>query len=186
MISSTQTNHPLTGYSESDDRQPAADARDEICAKLRAAGLRSTQPRIAIFRVLNQLTEPASIEQIYRSIDGSRCDLVTVYRGLALFEEMGLVNRSFATNGTGLYQLRREGAQSYYAVCKRTGRREVIDPNHIAELNAVLSRIEDSLSLRGFKGLTHHLEFQGFKDPESLTRAESTQPQRRAFGEVLD
>ena len=187
MIASTQTNHPVAAFTVTGVRQPVTtEARDEICAKLRAAGLRSTQPRIAIYKVLNRLTEPATIEQIYHAIEGSRCDLVTVYRGLALFEEMGLVTRTFANNGTGLYQLRREGAQTYYAVCKRTGRREAIDAAHVAELEAVLSRIEASLSLRGFKGLSHHLEFSGVKESETVPASETAQLQRRAFGEVLN
>jgi len=160
MISSTQTNHPLAGYPQADDAL-AASNRDAICNRLRSAGLRSTQPRIAIFKALNEFSEPASIEQIYRSIKSTSCDLVTVYRGLALFEELGLVHRSFSNNGTGLYQLKREGAPSYYVSCKQTGRRELIAAEDAEELGRVLARIEAKLLAKGYASLSHRLEFQG-------------------------
>jgi Fur family ferric uptake transcriptional regulator len=160
MISSTQTNHPLAGYPQADEAL-AASNRDAICNRLRSAGLRSTQPRIAIFKALNEFNEPASIEQIYRSIKSTSCDLVTVYRGLALFEELGLVQRSFSNNGTGLYQLKHEGAPSYYVSCKQTGRRELISAEDAEELGRVLARIESKLAAKGYTGMSHRLEFQG-------------------------
>jgi Fur family ferric uptake transcriptional regulator len=56
---------------------------DLACARLKAAGLRITQPRIAILDALIKRSLPASIEQIHGDLAGSACDLVTVYRCLA-------------------------------------------------------------------------------------------------------
>jgi Fur family ferric uptake transcriptional regulator len=161
MISSTQTNHPMAGIPQAEEATVVTTSRDAICNRLRSAGLRSTQPRIAIFKALNEFSEPASIEQIYRSIKSTSCDLVTVYRGLALFEELGLVQRTFSNNGTGLYQLKREGQPTDYVSCKQTSRREIIDEQDAQELHRILSRIESSLAQKGYKNVSHRLEFQG-------------------------
>lgn len=177
MISSTQTNHPLAGYPQADEAQAVNSSRDAICNRLRTAGLRSTQPRIAIFKALNDFSEPASIEQIFRSIKSTSCDLVTVYRGLALFEELGLVQRTFSNNGTGLYQLKREGTPAYYVSCKQTSRRELISEEDARELHTVLSRIEAGLAAKGFRNVSHRLEFQGIA-PDAAAGSLEAQPIR--------
>lgn len=95
MISSTQTNHPLRGgVSNAVDAQARLDA---ACTRLREAGLRITQPRIAIINALIARSRPISIEQIHAELNSKSCDLVTVYRCLGAFEEIGLVRRSFST-----------------------------------------------------------------------------------------
>lgn len=149
--------------------------REAICARLRSAGLRSTQPRIAIYKALNDFSEPVTIEQIYKSIKATSCDLVTVYRGLALFEELGLVLRSFSNNGTGLYELKREGTPSYYLICKQTGKRVNLDIEDAKELHALLSRVEEKLQAKGFRNIGHRLEFQGLSaEATSTAREEGT------------
>ena len=175
MIASTQTNHPLAAFAQTSDSNSFLATREVICSHLRSAGLRSTQPRIAIYKVLNDLKDPASIEQIFRAIKATNCDLVTVYRGLALFEELGLVRRTFSNNGTGLYQLKREGAVSYYISCRNTDRRAEIDPQDAKLLNEVLTRIENSLKARGFTQVNHRLEFEGSAPETTQVVADASQ-----------
>jgi Fur family ferric uptake transcriptional regulator len=160
MIASTQTNHPLATPSPAMLSRDSNAARDVICTRLREAGLRSTQPRIAIYRVLSALSEPATIEEIHRSIKSSSCDLVTVYRGLYLFEEMGIVQRIFDNKGTGLYQLKREGAPSYYVMHKESGRRIPLTQEEANELNQAMSRIQASIEARGMGKVSHRVEFE--------------------------
>ncbi len=159
MISSTQTNHPLVACIAT--KNDGANNRDDISVILREAGLRSTQPRVAIYKVLQELNEPASNEGIHRNIKVTNCDLVTVYRCLSLFEEMGLVHRSFDSNGTSLYQLKRAGQVQYYVSCKHTNRRMAIDPSDAEDLKSIITRIEGKLCNSGFKNLTHRVEFEG-------------------------
>lgn len=162
MISSTQTNHPLAGVVATKVASTQeAESGASFLNRLRAAGLRSTQPRLAIFTALEQFQEPVSIEQIYRSIKSRSCDLVTVYRSLALFEELGLVTRTFSNNGTGLYEIKREGAPSYFVTCRESGKREAISEALAAELTAVLTKIEASLQERGYRNVASRVEFQG-------------------------
>lgn len=180
MLTNTHsTPPPATGSAQAKDTAGAVSTREAICARLRSAGLRSTQPRIAIYKALTEFKEPVSIEQIYRSLKGSSCDLVTVYRGLALFEELGLVQRSFSNNGTGLYELRREGPAAYYVTCRQSGKRSTIDNEDAQALAEVLLRIEEKLRAQGYKTVSHRLEFQGLTG-SAQTAETSAQNELRA------
>lgn len=178
MLSSINSTAQLVGSAQAKDpASSSSSSREAICARLRAAGLRSTQPRIAIFKALNDFAEPVSIEQIFKSIKTTSCDLVTVYRGLALFEELGLVQRTFSNSGTGLYQLKRDGAPVYYLTCKQTGKRVALDTEDALQLHQVLSQIEAKLSDKGFRSLSHRLEFVGLSAEVPASKAETDDEQ---------
>ncbi|MFI5356761.1 MAG: Fur family transcriptional regulator [Opitutales bacterium] len=171
MIASTQTNHPLAGVESGSASIPVL---DQACGRLRAAGLRITQPRIAILSALMRQSQPASIEQIHGKMPDASCDLVTVYRCLAAFEEIGLVRRSFFHNGTSLYEIGLGDTKHYHVVCKGTNRMEEIDAESVAELRETLARIETRLQARGFHGLTHVVEF--FASESATDRSQSKMP----------
>ena len=157
MISSTQTNHPLKGSaSNAVDSQARLDA---ACARLREAGLRITQPRIAIISVLIARSQPISIEQIHAELNNKSCDLVTVYRCLGAFEEIGLVRRSFFHNGTSLYHLIDGKDTVYHVVAKDTQEIRDLDPETSARLSASIKQVEEQLKAEGFGNVTHVLEF---------------------------
>ena len=158
MVSSTQTNHPLPGL-KSGARGPAA--VELATAKLKSAGLRITQPRIAILAALNKCSAPTSIEQLHTELGSGTCDLVTVYRCMAAFEEIGLVRRAFFHNGTALYEINLGQPTRYHVVCKATDRVEELDAETSAELNRTLTEIEAKLHARGFAELGHIVEFFG-------------------------
>lgn len=177
MLTSNPPAATQLGTAQAKDSANASSSREAICARLRSAGLRSTQPRIAIFKALNEFSEPVTIEQLFKSIKATSCDLVTVYRGLALFEELGLVTRSFSNNGTGLYLLKREGAPVYYFSCRQTGKRISIDAEDAQELHAVLSRIEGKLQARGLRAVSHRLEFNGLSAEAKIVPIEAEEPE---------
>lgn len=131
------------------------------CARLKAAGLRITQPRIAIIDALIKRGQPTTIEQIHEDLADGSCDLVTVYRCLSAFEDIGLVRRSFYHNGTSLYALSLDEVHPYYAICKETNRVEAIDPATTAELRRQVLQIEETLKARGYTNVTHVVEFFG-------------------------
>lgn len=159
MIASTQTNHPLAGVATNGDVQTHV---KEACAQLKAAGLRITQPRIALLTALAVRQRPASIEQLHRDLNSKSCDLVTVYRCLAAFEEIGLVRRSFFHNGTSLYALSlHKNSARYHVVCKDTRSVEEIEPSATVDLEEAVQKIEGLLRDRGYKGVTHVVEFFG-------------------------
>ena len=161
MIASTQTNHPLA-----EAQLPAVAPKEgkpiEIaCARLKSAGMRITQPRIAILSALLARRQPASIEQIFADLDVQSCDLVTVYRCLALFETLGLIRRSYFHNGTSLYEIELGGENRYHVVCKQTNAVEEIDAAAAADLRRAILRVEESLRLRGYGEISHLVEFFG-------------------------
>ena len=168
MIASTQTNHPIAGV-KSDavvDSKPIEMAIN----RLRSSGLRITQPRIAILETMLRLAQPTSIEQIHKELADSSCDLVTVYRCLAVFEELGLVRRSFFHNGTSLYEINLSETSRYHIICKASNRVEEIDPATAAELREMVQKIEQTLKSRGYTDVSHMVEFFGVS-PQSLRAA---------------
>ena len=158
MIASTQTNHPLAG-AKAGAKPPTA--LELATAKLKSAGLRITQPRIAILTALNKRSQPTSIEELHESLGGQGCDLVTVYRCMAAFEEIGLVRRAFFHNGTALYEINLGQPARYHVVCKSTNRVEELDAETAGELNELLGKIEGKLRDRGFEDVGHIVEFFG-------------------------
>ncbi len=159
MIASTQTNHPLADASIGATKAQAP--LEQACARLKSSALRITQPRIAILTAMINRGQPTSIEQIHSDLEEGSCDLVTVYRCLAAFEEIGLVRRSFYLNGTSLYQISLGEQQRYHVVCKSTNRVDEIQPEHEAELRQSIQKIEDQLRSQGYENVSHVVEFFG-------------------------
>lgn len=150
MISATQSNHPLAGVNE--PRESAA--LDAACACLHKAGMRVTKPRVAILSTLIKRQGPATIEQIHHEVAANACDLVTVYRCLAAFEEIGLVHRGFQHNGTIFYEYRRGVEARGHLLCKACGRAESV------ELSPGLA-LDDLVQDRGFRQVSRVVQFFG-------------------------
>ena len=154
MISSTQTNSPLA-------KNDAKTAVATATARLKSAHLRITQPRLTILAAMFRLSQPESIETIHEALGKSGCDLVTVYRCMAVFEEIGIVRRTYFHNGTALYALRLDDAPHYHIVSKATNTVDELDPATALELNAALVAVEDKLRALGFTNVSHIAEFFG-------------------------
>jgi len=170
MISSTQTNNPLQGSSADANDTPS---RLEVaCARLRESGLRITQPRIAIIKTLIANKHPISIEQIHAELKIRSCDLVTVYRCLGAFEDIGLVRRSFYHNGTSLYHIADRKEAVYHIVAKDTQEIRDLDAGTSAILAEAILKVEAQLRAEGYENVTHVLEF--------FTKAQALDPSRVA------
>ena len=151
MIASTPSNHPL---GSGKDFVRSSSPIDLACARLKSAGLRITQPRVAILEALIRRNAPASIEQLHRDLASDACDLVTVYRCLAVFEELGLVRRCFFHNGTGLYEINLDDSHHHHIICKSCGKVERIDASFTENTERILRE-------RGYEQVTHLVEFFG-------------------------
>ncbi|HTJ77897.1 MAG TPA: transcriptional repressor [Rariglobus sp.] len=154
MIASTQTNHPLVDLNTS-----LTQSLEQACARLKAAGLRITQPRIAILTALLGQTHPVTIEQIHENLNDRSCDLVTVYRCLAAFEELNLVRRSYFHNGTSLYQIQMGTEPVYHVVSKNDNTVTALPAELTEELRTVIQKIEAELKTRGYTDVSHMAEF---------------------------
>jgi Fur family ferric uptake transcriptional regulator len=65
----------------------------ELQGLLRAAGLRSTAPRVAVLRYLFGSGVPASHGELYEALRGEGFDRATLYRNLIDLSDAGLVTR---------------------------------------------------------------------------------------------
>ena len=152
MIASTQTNHPLLGNGKSGAR--ALSPIELATTKLKSAGLRITQPRLAILAALSNRPAPTSIEQLHVDVGPDNCDLVTVYRCLAAFEELGMVRRSYLHNGTCLYEVTLHTQRHYHIICKSCDATDRVDYFPV-------EGIERLLQDRGYTQVSHVVEFFG-------------------------
>lgn len=151
MISATQSNHPLAAVGSSVPPESAlVVARDRI----RQARMRITKPRLAIIESLQRHEGPVSIERIHQELGAKVCDLVTVYRCLAAFEQLGLVRRSYLHNGTCLYELTLGSPRHYHIVCKSCGATDRVDYFPV-------EGVERMLQERGYRQISHVVEFFG-------------------------
>jgi Fur family ferric uptake transcriptional regulator len=168
MIASTQTNHPLSG----NGKAPRTNSAVELAtSKLKSAGLRITQPRLAILAALSKRDQPTSIEQIHEDVGITNCDLVTVYRCMAAFEEIGLVRRAFFHNGTALYEINLGQPTRYHIVCKTTNRVDELDTATAEELRRTIEAVQEKLRARGYGDVGHIVEFFGVAPHHPRTTA---------------
>ncbi len=177
MIASTQTNSPLSGNGE-----VAGLPKSQIeiaTARLKSAGLRVTQPRLAILAALCRHDQPTSIEQIHADVGAATCDLVTVYRCMAAFEKIGLVTRAFFHNGTALYKMSVGRLEQFHVVCKATNAVDELDPDTAAGLRQAIKAVKEKLEARGYTEVGHIVEFFGVA-PALTSRRQSLVATRHA------
>jgi Fur family ferric uptake transcriptional regulator len=172
MIASTQTNHPIAGVKDGKDQTPV----EVACYKLKEAGLRITQPRIAILAALIKSGRPTSIDALHGELGPNSCDIVTVYRCMAAFESIGLVRRAFLINGTSLYEINLGDPNRYHVVCKNTNKVEELDAASATELRRSVQLVEDALRAQGYSEVGHIVEFFGKSPTASRTQAEVVVP----------
>jgi Fur family transcriptional regulator, ferric uptake regulator len=173
MIASTQTNHPIAGVNDGKGQTPV----EVACYKLKEAGLRITQPRIAILAALIKTGRPTSIDALHGELGHNSCDIVTVYRCMAAFESIGLVRRAFLINGTSLYEINLGDPNRYHVVCKQTNKIEELDAASAQELRRSVRLVEDTLRAQGYAEVGHIVEFFGKSPASSRAQAEVTVPE---------
>ncbi len=122
-------------------------------------GVKWTRQRKSVYRVLWNAVEPMNAAQIYRlaeqEAEGKECAPSTIYRILAAFEELGMVEKTtFMGDGTALYSLNR-GRHTHYAVCLECHRRIPLQKCPFAHIH--LER-----EAGDFTVVSHKLELYGY------------------------
>lgn len=169
MIASTQTNAPLSGSGKGEGR-PSSQV-ELATSQLKSAGLRVTQPRVAILAALCQTDSPTSIEKLHEIVGTEVCDLVTIYRCMAAFEKIGLVHRAFFHNGAALFKLSLGRPESYHVVCKASNQVAELDAATSAELRRAIESVQEKLRARGYSDVGHIVEFFGVAPSPARTAA---------------
>lgn len=126
---------------------------EALCAK---KGLRITDQRRIIARVLSDATDHPDVEELYRrstKID-PRISIATVYRTVRLFEEAGILERHDFRDGRARFETVPDEHHDHL-IDIETGR--VIE-FHDDEIEALQARIAERL---GFRLVDHRMELYG-------------------------
>lgn len=127
-------------------------------ARLKAASFKLTEPRRLLLEVLVQRHGPFSAEELHVHVlkkkPKASCDLVTIYRSLATFEELNLIQRCDFGDNTVRYELFEKDHHHHHIICEKCLRSEAVDVCPVGEKNL----INDSY---GFTNVRHRLEFFG-------------------------
>lgn len=145
--------------SRSSRKAPRKTSRESVpsdsAALLRRAKLKATDVRLTLLDRLREEHGPFTLEELHRKIGVGSCDLVTMYRTLAVFQQARLVRRCDFGDGPIRYEFHdAHGAHHHHVVCVRC--RSVTNLDHCA-----LDALESTLREAGFRDLTHSLEFFG-------------------------
>lgn len=132
---------------------------DEALQQLKQAGHKLTKARLSLLKTLYRQPSPFTTEEIFLSVKqaskSTKIDLVTVYRSLTTFEEVGLLTRIDLGDGRVRYEATdASGAHHHHFICRACGK---IEPLHDCEIR----QQEKALSQSGYSQLSHRLEFFG-------------------------
>lgn len=134
---------------------------EALCA---AKGLRITEQRRTIARVLSAAVDHPDVEEVHRraaTID-PRISIATVYRTVRLFEEAGILERHDFQGGRSRYEAAGDDHHDHL-IDIETGR--VIE-FHDAELEELQRRIAARL---GFRLVDHRMELYAVAVPAQVT-----------------
>jgi Fur family ferric uptake transcriptional regulator len=135
-------------------KAPATDSHlEQLCAE---KGLRMTEQRRIIARVLSESDDHPDVEEVYRraSAQDSNISLSTVYRTVRLFEEEGILEKHEFRDGRARYE-RVDKSHHDHLINVKTG--EVIEFRS-EEIEKLQRKIAEEL---GFTLLDHRLELYG-------------------------
>ena len=130
---------------------------EALCAE---KGLRMTEPRRVIARVLSDSEDHPDAEELYdlvKAIDSS-ISMATIYRTMKLFEEMSIVSKRDFGDGRARYE-KQSGPEDHHHHMIDVQSGEVIEFFN-QELEDLKKRIARDL---GFELVDHHLELFGVR-----------------------
>lgn len=128
---------------------------EALCAE---RGLRITEQRRVIARVLSDSTDHPDVEKLHEraaAIDPG-ISIATVYRTVRLFEEAGILDRHDFGDGRARYEAAPEAHHDHMIDVETGNVIEFVDP----ELEALQRQIADKL---GFRLVDHRMELFGVK-----------------------
>jgi Fur family ferric uptake transcriptional regulator len=97
--------------------KPKVSAQQTHSGIIRQAGLRVTQPRLAVLQVLTKSARPLSHADLIDALDGQGFDRVTLYRNLNDLADAGIVARTELGDRVWRFELRtgRTGSDAHTA-----------------------------------------------------------------------
>ena len=119
-------------------------------------GMRMTEQRRVIARVLSEATDHPDVEELYRrssSVD-PHISIATVYRTVRLFEDAGIISRHDFKDGRSRYEEMTEEHHDHLIDMKSGRVIEFVDEEIEALQTAIARRL-------GYKLVDHRLELYG-------------------------
>lgn len=134
---------------------------ENLCAE---KGMRMTDQRRVVARVLSTSTDHPDVEELYRrahTVD-PHISIATVYRTVRLFEEAGIIEKHDFRDGRSRYEEATESHHDHLIDMKTGQVLEFVDP----EIEALQEKIAQRL---GYRLVDHRLELYGIplKDGEA-------------------
>ena len=121
-------------------------------------GMRMTEQRRVIARVLSEATDHPDVEELYRrssSVD-PHISIATVYRTVRLFEDAGIISRHDFKDGRSRYEEMTEEHHDHL-IDMNTG--EVVE-----FMDDEIERLQEAIARRlGYRLVAHRLELYGIR-----------------------
>ncbi len=129
------------------------DRIEKLCAD---KGMRMTDQRRIVARVLSVATDHPDVEELYRraSAEDPHISIATVYRTVRLFEEAGILERHDFGDGRARYEAAAEVHHDHLIDVESGRVIEFVDE----ELEALQRKIAEKL---GFRLVDHRMELYG-------------------------
>lgn len=129
---------------------------DAIIARCEAKGLRMTEQRRVVARVIGAAEDHPDVEELYERASkvDPRISIATVYRTVKLFEESGILERLEFGDGRARYEDAERDHHDHLIDMNSGEVIEFVDP----EIEALQDRIAERL---GYKLIGHRLELYG-------------------------
>ena len=140
--------------------RPALDRIENLCSE---KGMRMTDQRRVVARVLSDSHDHPDVEELYRRSHAMdpHISIATVYRTVRLFEEAGIISRHDFRDGRSRYEEQPETHHDHL-IDMKTGRViEFVDQDIEALQEAIARRL-------GYKLVDHRLELYGLPIPAQV------------------
>ena len=119
-------------------------------------GMRMTEQRRVIARVLSQATDHPDVEELYRrsSAVDPHISIATVYRTVRLFEDAGIISRHDFRDGRSRYEEMTEDHHDHLIDMKTGEVVEFVDED--------IEKLQEAIARRlGYRLVAHRLELYG-------------------------
>jgi Fur family ferric uptake transcriptional regulator len=138
---------------------------EQLCVQ---KGLKMTEQRRVISRVLSDSQDHPDVEQVYRraiEID-AHISIATVYRTMRLFEEANVIERLDFGDGRARYEEARD-EHHHHLIDVQSG--EVVEFSN-EDLEVIKEKIADEL---GYKLIGHRLELYGVRKDRQINQPQA-------------
>lgn len=125
---------------------------EKITELLRSKGLKASKARLGILKALGRAHCPVSVEELFKKLPSGLCDLATLYRSLASFEEKSILVKIVLGDGQSRYEWAEQKNHHHHVVCRVCRK---IKPISFCGLK----NLEKQIQKLGYSNIHHSLEF---------------------------